>query len=53
MLGYDSIDDNPKVASKNDCLWRFMIDKNYQKKGFGKQAMSLVIDYVKNASRKS
>ena len=29
------------------CLWRIMIDKNYQGKGYGKQAIALVIDAVK------
>ncbi len=28
-------------------LWRFMIDARYQKLGFGKRAMDLVIDYVR------
>ncbi|KAB3527686.1 GNAT family N-acetyltransferase [Alkaliphilus serpentinus] len=28
-------------------LWRFMIDKNHQGKGYGKEAMELIIDYVK------
>lgn len=28
-------------------LWRFMIDKNYQGKGYGKKALELTIDYVK------
>ena len=34
---------------KNICfLWRFMIDKNYQGKGYGKIALTQVIDYVKS-----
>jgi len=28
-------------------LWRFMIDARYQKLGFGKRAMDLLIDYVR------
>ena len=28
-------------------LWRFMIDKKYQKMGFGKAAINLLIEYVK------
>lgn len=28
-------------------LWRFMIDQRYQKMGFGRQAVDLLIDYVK------
>ena len=34
---------------KNICfLWRFMIDKEYQGKGYGKIALTQVIDYVKS-----
>ena len=29
-------------------LWRFMIDKNYQKKDYGLEAMKLVIDHVRS-----
>ena len=28
-------------------LWRFMIDARYQGKGYGKEAMEMIIDYVK------
>jgi len=28
-------------------LWRFMIDKKYQGKGYGKEAMNLIINHVK------
>ena len=29
-------------------LWRFMIDAKYQGKGYGKEAMKLIIDHVKS-----
>ena len=29
-------------------LWRFMIDKNHQGKGYGKKALNLILDYVRN-----
>ncbi len=29
-------------------LWRFMIDKNHQGKGYGKAAMKLILEYVRN-----
>ena len=32
-------------------LWRFMIDKKYQNKGYGKQALLLGIDYLKHTFR--
>lgn len=40
MLGYYEV---------KNCytLWRFMIDKKYQNKGYGKQALLLGIDYLK------
>lgn len=44
MVGYDTDDyweNPPKIAEKNYNLWRFMIDKNYQHKGYGKAAMKL------------
>ncbi len=31
----------------NYFLWRFMIDKKYQGKGYGKEAMNLIIDHIK------
>ena len=37
------------ITKENKCfLWRFMIDKKYQGKGYGKIALSQVIDYVKS-----
>lgn len=27
-------------------LWRFMIDQNFQGKGYGKEAMEMIVDYV-------
>ena len=39
MIGYGEIpeDENPKVAKENYCIWRFMIDKNYQGRGYAKK----------------
>ena len=37
------------IKEENKCfLWRFMIDKKYQGKGYGKIALTQVIDYVKS-----
>ena len=37
------------IIEENKCfLWRFMIDEKYQGKGFGKIALTLVVDYVKS-----
>ncbi|BCP56970.1 N-acetyltransferase [Streptococcus parasuis] len=35
------------LADENYNLWRLMIDKKYQQKGYGKQAVELAIQFVK------
>jgi len=56
MIGYglaeddDLKDEDPgfvEMASKSYCLWRFMIDKRYQNKGYGRKAMRLALDYIR------
>jgi diamine N-acetyltransferase len=44
-VGFLMLDDRPNEASY--FLWRFMIDANYQKYGFGKRAVELLIEHVK------
>ena len=41
MLGHYEI-------KKQYTLWKFMIDKNHQNKGYGKKALQLGIEYLKN-----
>ena len=37
------------IEEENKCfLWRFMIDRKYQGKGFGKIALTQVIDFVRS-----
>lgn len=51
MIGYDSADyweDTPDIARGNYSLWRLMIDENYQKKGFGREAVALGLDFIKS-----
>ena len=51
MIGYDSADyweDVPDIARGNYSLWRLMIDENYQKKGFGRKAVALGLDFIKS-----
>ena len=31
----------------NYLIWRFMIDKKYQKKGYGREAMRLALDFIR------
>ena len=49
MLGYGDTgeDEVPDYAMNNYCLWRFMIDKNFQRQGLGRKALNAVLDYVR------
>ena len=40
------LDDDPVKSFY--AVWRFMIDAHFQKHGFGKRALELVIEYVKS-----
>lgn len=49
MIGYDVNSDHecaPKIAKGNYNIWRLMIDKKFQGKGFGKKAMDLALEFV-------
>ena len=49
MIGFDVNSDDegaPKVAKGNYNIWRLMIDKKFQGKGFGKKAMDLAIEFI-------
>ena len=49
MIGYDvnsDAEDAPKIAKGNYNIWRFMIDKKFQGKGFGKKAMDLALEFI-------
>lgn len=50
MIGYDKDDywkDAPAIAEGNYNLWRLMIDKNYQNRGYGKQAVELALRFIR------
>lgn len=49
MLGYGTLDDgeDPVVADGNYCIWRLMIDQNFQGQGLGKKAMEAILAYIK------
>ncbi len=53
MFGYDTNgdDDEPDVAAGNYCIWRFMIDKAYQRQGLGKKALYTSIEYLRSEPR--
>jgi diamine N-acetyltransferase len=44
-VGFVMLDDQPEKPEYY--LWRYMIDARYQKLGFGRQALLLLIDHVK------
>ena len=55
MIGYDipldpEDDLNEKYWFTRDSyfIWRFMIDKRYQRKGYGKQALELILDFIRS-----
>ena len=50
MIGFDIDDyweDAPEIAKGNYNLWRLMIDKKYQGRGYGKEAVKLALDYIR------
>jgi diamine N-acetyltransferase len=38
--------DQPKMAEDNYCILRFMIGKQYQKRGYGREAMIKILEYI-------
>lgn len=50
MIGYDTDDywyDAPEIAQNNYNIWRLMIDKHYQHKGYGKEAIKLALNFIR------
>lgn len=51
MIGYDVDDeweDAPVVAKGNYNIWRLMIDKRWQNRGYGRRAMELALAFVRS-----
>lgn len=51
MIGFDTDDywdDAPPIARGNYNLWRLMIDSKYQNRGYGKEALSLALQFIKS-----
>lgn len=44
-VGFVMLEDEPAKASYT--LWRFMIDERFQKQGFGRRALALVVEHVR------
>lgn len=50
MIGFSKDDyweDAPQIAQGNYSLWRLMIDRRYQKKGYGREAIRLALEFIK------
>ncbi|MBR0464142.1 MAG: GNAT family N-acetyltransferase [Clostridia bacterium] len=50
MIGFDVDDyweDAPEIAKGNYNLWRLMIDKTCQGRGYGKEAVQLALDFIR------
>ena len=55
MIGYSYNEDDIEgedpeflnIIKNSYCIWRFMIDKRYQGKGYGRKAMELALDYIR------
>ncbi len=48
MIGYNGYDEgDPEYFKDTYFIWRFMIDKRYQGKGYGRQAFQLALDFVR------
>ncbi len=50
MVGYGTDDyweDAPEIAGNNYNLWRLMIDKDYQHRGYGREAIRLALDFIR------
>ena len=52
MIGYNIADeeDDPQkfpLLVNSYLIWRFMIDKNHQRKGYGKRAMELALEFIR------
>ena len=49
MIGFDVNSDDegaPRIAKGNYNIWRLMIDKKFQGKGFGKKAIELALEFI-------
>lgn len=50
MVGYgvdDSWETPPPIAYNNYSLWRLMVDRRYQGRGFGREAVALALEFIR------
>jgi acetyltransferase len=49
MIGFDVYSDDegaPSIAKGNYNIWRLMIDKKFQGKGYGKKVIELALEFI-------
>ena len=57
MIGYvsedeaDDEEETPDFVPGSYLIWRFMVDKEDQQKGYGTEAMKLALDYIRSFPR--
>ena len=44
--GHKEDENMPAIAYHNYCIWRFMIDVKYQRRGYGKEAIREAVKYM-------
>ena len=44
---YGDDEEPPKALERNYSLWRLMIDRKYQKRGFGREAIRLALAFIR------
>ena len=50
MISYNCVwRENLDFAKNSYYIWRFMIDKRYQGKGYGREALKLAVDFIRTA----
>lgn len=52
MIGYNEAAaycdmEAPKILEHNYSIWRLMIDKRYQNRGYGREAIQLALDFIR------
>ncbi len=47
LYEYDDTCDAPEILKNNYSIWRLMIDKRYQKRGYGRETIKLALDFIR------
>ncbi len=53
-VGFVMIEDHTQIDPDTEnpiCLWRFMLDHRYQGLGFGKRALELIVEHVRDRTK--